>query len=51
MLYSPDLNSVASCSGYVLDGEQRCYYNSYEVSSTTTYRYTRHACPTLLIST
>jgi len=31
VLYSPDLNSVASCSGYVLDGEQRCYYNSYEV--------------------
>ena len=29
VLYSPDLASVASCSGYVLNGDQRCYFNSY----------------------
>jgi hypothetical protein len=29
-LHSPDLAPVVSCSGYVLDGEQRCYYNSYD---------------------
>ena len=29
VVHSPDLTSVASCSGYVLDGDQRCYFNSY----------------------
>ena len=29
VVHSPDLTSVASCSGYVLNGDQRCYFNSF----------------------